>query len=106
MAITTMGLGIAKNVFQIHGVDANGKVVLRKQLKRSQVLVFFANLLPCLIGLEASPGFACTPERISQIPAYTEQDDVFFEAVAFEVDQGVWWENSVLVAYPNSNALR
>jgi len=40
MNITTIGLDIAKNVFQIHGVDANGKVVLRKQLKRSQVLAF------------------------------------------------------------------
>lgn len=56
MNITTIGLDIAKNVFQIHGVDANGKVVLRKQLKRSQVLAFFANLLPCRIGLEACAG--------------------------------------------------
>jgi len=56
MNITTIGLDIAKNVFQIHGVDANGKVVLRKQLKRNQVLAFFANLLPCRIGLEACAG--------------------------------------------------
>jgi transposase len=56
MNITTMGLDIAKNVFQVHGVDTNGKVVLRKQLKRSQVLTFFANLLPCRIGLEACAG--------------------------------------------------
>ena len=56
MNITTIGLDIAKNVFQVHGVDANGKVVLRKQLKRSQVLTFFANLLPCRIGLEACAG--------------------------------------------------
>jgi transposase len=53
MNITTIGLSIAKNVFKVYGVDANGKVVLRKQLKRSQVLAFFANLLPCRIGLEA-----------------------------------------------------
>jgi transposase len=56
MNITTIGLDIAKNVFQVHGVDANGKTVLRKQLKRNQVLAFFANLLPCLIGLEACSG--------------------------------------------------
>ena len=56
MSITTIGLDIAKNVFQIHGVDANGKVALRKQLKRVQVLAFFANLSPCLIGLEACGG--------------------------------------------------
>ena len=56
MNITTMGFDIAKNVFQLHGVDANGKTVLRKQLKRNQVLAFFAKLLPCLIGLEACSG--------------------------------------------------
>ncbi|MGZ8934258.1 MAG: IS110 family transposase, partial [Methylobacter sp.] len=56
MNSTTMGLDIAKNVFQLHGVDANGKTVSRKQLKRNQVLVFFANLVPCRIGLEACSG--------------------------------------------------
>ncbi|MBF6651234.1 IS110 family transposase [Methylobacter sp. BlB1] len=56
MNITTIGLDIAKNVFQVHGVDAHGKVVLRKQLRRIQVLAFFANLSPCLIGLEACAG--------------------------------------------------
>ena len=56
MHITTIGLDLAKNVFQVHGVDANGKAVLRKQLKRSQVLSFFANLPPCLIGMEACAG--------------------------------------------------
>jgi len=50
MNITIIGLDIAKNVFQVHGVDANGKVALRKQLKRVQVLAFFANLSPCLVG--------------------------------------------------------
>ncbi|MEQ1639121.1 MAG: IS110 family transposase, partial [Methylococcales bacterium] len=56
MNITTIGLDIAKNVFQLHGVDVNGKTVLRKQLKRDKLLAFFANLLPCLIGLEACSG--------------------------------------------------
>jgi transposase len=56
MHITTIGLDLAKNVFQIHGVDANGKAVLRKQLKRSQILAFFANLPPCLVGMEACAG--------------------------------------------------
>jgi transposase len=46
-------LDIAKNVFQVHGIDANEKVVVRKQLRRSQVLAFFAALAPCLIGMEA-----------------------------------------------------
>jgi len=53
MQITTIGLDIAKNVFQVHGIDANEKVVVRKQLRRSQVLAFFAALAPCLIGMEA-----------------------------------------------------
>jgi len=48
MQITTIGLDIAKNVFQVHGVDAAEKVVVRKQLRRSQVLAFFsAAALPC-----------------------------------------------------------
>src|SRR5215470_8733398 len=53
MQVTTIGLDIAKNVFQVHGIDANEKVVVRKQLRRGQVLAFFAALAPCLIGMEA-----------------------------------------------------
>ena len=53
MKITTVGIDLAKNVLQVHGVDARGKAVLKKQLKRGQVLAFFANLPPCLIGMEA-----------------------------------------------------
>lgn len=56
MNITTIGLDIAKNVFQVHGVDGHGKVVLRKKLSRGKVLEFFVNLPACLIGLEACPG--------------------------------------------------
>jgi transposase len=53
MQITTIGLDIAKNVFQVHGIDANERVVVRKQLRRSQVMAFFEALSPCLIGMEA-----------------------------------------------------
>ena len=53
MQITTIGLDIAKNVFQVHGIDANETVVVRKRLRRSQVLAFFKALPPCLIGMEA-----------------------------------------------------
>jgi transposase len=53
MQITTIGLDIAKNVFQVHGIDAAEKVVVRKQLRRGQVIAFFAALPPCLIGMEA-----------------------------------------------------
>ena len=51
--ITTIGLDIAKSVFQVHGVDAAGQVVVRRQLKRRYVLAFFQRLPPCLIGIEA-----------------------------------------------------
>jgi len=53
MKITTVGIDLAKNVFQIHAADERGKVVVRKQLKRDQMAVFFARLEPCLIGMEA-----------------------------------------------------
>jgi transposase len=51
--ITTIGLDIAKSVFQVHGVDATGQVVIRRQLKRRVVLAFFQKLPPCLVGIEA-----------------------------------------------------
>jgi len=51
--ITTVGLDIAKSVFQVHCVDADGEVVLRRQLKRRYVLAFFQKLPPCLVGIEA-----------------------------------------------------
>jgi len=53
MEISTIGLDLAKSVFQVHGVDGSGKVVVRKALRRSQVLPFFRKLSPCLIGMEA-----------------------------------------------------
>ena len=53
MKITTIGIDLAKELFQIHGVDSQGKTVLRKQLRRNEMAKFFANLDPCLIGMEA-----------------------------------------------------
>jgi transposase len=53
MKISTIGLDIAKNVFQVHGVDEAGAVVVRRQLRRSRVLPFFEKLPPCLVGIEA-----------------------------------------------------
>ena len=53
MQITTIGLDLAKQIFQVHAADASGAVVLRKRLRRSQVLEFFASLPPCLVGMEA-----------------------------------------------------
>src|SRR2546428_574274 len=52
-AVTTIGLDIAKSVFQVHGVDAEGKVIIRRKLKRRYVAAFFQKLPPCLVGVEA-----------------------------------------------------
>ena len=51
--VSTIGLDIAKNVFQVHGIDKTGEVVVRRQLRRRQVLAFFGRLSPCLTGMEA-----------------------------------------------------
>src|SRR6201988_1366040 len=53
--VITIGLDIAKSVFQVHGVDGVGAVVIRKRVSRSKVLEFFADLPPCLVGIEACP---------------------------------------------------
>jgi hypothetical protein len=52
---SAIGLDIAKSVLQVHGVDNDGKVVVRRQLKRRYVLAFFEKLQPCLVGIEAFP---------------------------------------------------
>ena len=56
MNVTTIGLDLAKHVFQVHGADAKGHTVFKKRLSRSKVLSFFVNLPPCLIGMEACGG--------------------------------------------------
>src|SRR3974390_474731 len=53
--VSTIGLDIAKSIFQVHGVDSDGAVVIRKRVSRAKVLEFFATLLFCLIGIEACP---------------------------------------------------
>ena len=52
-SVTTVGLDLAKHVFQVHGVDASGRVVVAKAIRRNKLLEFFASLPPCLVGLEA-----------------------------------------------------
>ena len=52
-SMSTIGLDIAKSVFQVHGVDAAGQVVLRRQLRRRHILAFFQKLPPCMVGIEA-----------------------------------------------------
>ena len=56
MKITTIGIDLAKNVFQVHGVDERGNPLIQKKLKRNQVLTFFVQQTPCLIGMEACAG--------------------------------------------------
>ena len=53
MQVSTIGVDLAKNVFQVHGVDNAGKVVISRQLRRKQVIDFFSKLAPCLVGMEA-----------------------------------------------------
>ena len=52
----TIGLDLAKNLFQVHGSDAEGKVLVRRRLRRAEVLDFFASTKPCLVGMEACAG--------------------------------------------------
>jgi transposase len=56
MKVTTIGIDLAKSVFQIHGTDERGNVVLRRQLRRAQMVLFFSKLETCLIGMEACAG--------------------------------------------------
>lgn len=64
--ITTIGIDLAKNSFQLHGVDANGKAVLRKTLRRDHVIPFFANLPECLVGMEACASSAYWARAIEE----------------------------------------
>src|SRR3982074_1964150 len=73
MQITTIGLDIAKNVFQVHGIDAKEKVVARKQLRRSRVITFFKALPPGIIGIEAchtAHYWARAPARLGRSPGW------------------------------------
>ncbi len=67
MEVTTIGIDIAKRIFQIHGVDKNGKTVLKKKLMRDQVLTFMANTPKCLIGMEACGGASYWAREITKL---------------------------------------
>src|SRR6202451_1966838 len=67
MNTTTVGLDIAKSYFQVHGADAHGKTTLQRQLRRAQVLTFFANLTPCLIGIEACESAHYWARKLSEL---------------------------------------
>jgi transposase len=64
MTVTTIGIDLAKNVFQVHGVDERGKTALRKQLKRAQVAEFFAKLPPSVVGMEACGSAHCWARKL------------------------------------------
>jgi transposase len=65
--ITTVGLDLAKSVFQVHGVGADGSVLVRRKLRRMDVLQFFASLSPCLVGMEACASSHHWAREISQL---------------------------------------
>ena len=71
MKITTAGIDLAKNLMQVHGVDELGRTVLSKQLKRNQVPPFFANVAPCLIGMEACGGAHHWARKLQSHPSLT-----------------------------------
>ena len=64
--VTAIGLDIAKSVFQVHGIDAAGKAVICKQLKRARVIPFFMKLPPCVVGIEAT-GYNAARFRLSSL---------------------------------------
>jgi transposase len=70
MSAAFIGLDLAKSVFQVHGVDVHGKVVVTKRLRRDAVLAFFANLAPCVVGMEACAGSHFWPE-LTKRPNFT-----------------------------------
>ena len=67
MEVTTIGIDIAKRIFQIHGVDKNGKTILKKKLMRDQVLTFMSNLPKCLVGMEACGGFSYWARELTKL---------------------------------------
>jgi len=67
MEITTIGIDLAKHVFQIHGVDSSGKAVIKKQLRREQMLPFFVQMPACLIGMEACGGAHFWARKLVQL---------------------------------------
>ena len=73
-AVTTIGLDIAKSVFQVHGIDAEGKVLIRRQLKRRYLLTFFDKLPPCLVGIEACAYVASLVARAQGARAHRAPD--------------------------------
>src|SRR5262245_24136825 len=72
--ITTIGIDLAKKVFQVHGVDAAGKIVVARKLRRKEVLAFFGKLAPCLVGMEACGSAHYWAREIAKLRAHRETD--------------------------------
>jgi len=85
--IATIGFDIAKSVFQVHGVDAGGQVVIRRQLKRRSVLTFFQKLSPCLVGIEASDMSEDEARLLERGPALVIIRSLAADASPLEADQ-------------------
>ena len=77
--IITVGLDLAKNVFQVHGADATGRAVLRKKLRRDQVLAFLSTLPPCVVAMEACGGSHFWGREIGKLvlPSVATDEPVF-----------------------------
>ena len=67
MAIVTIGLDLAKHVFQVHGVNEDGRATLRRKFRRTEVEAFFTTLPPCLVGMEACSSAHHWARRISAL---------------------------------------
>jgi len=72
--VSTIGLDIAKSVFQVHGVDVDGAVVIRKRISRAKLLEFFATLPTCLVGIEACPSAHYWSRRLQGARPHGEAD--------------------------------
>ena len=72
--VSTIGLDIAKSVFQMHGVDGAGAVVIRRRISRAKMLEFFAELPACLVGMEACPSGPSLEPRATGARPYGEAD--------------------------------
>src|SRR6266404_5873821 len=107
--VSTIGLDIAKSVFQIHGVDAGGAVVIRKRISRAKLLEFFATLPTCLVGIEACPSAHYWSRRLqglghtvrlmppSYVKAYVTSRGASMPGIA-QVKKAGGWRKSLVLA--------
>ena len=84
MKVTTIGLDLAKNVFQVHGADAHGTPLLRKQLRRAQMAEFFAQQSPCVVAMEACGGAHHWGRKLRSLGHQVRLIDKAFMLVPFE----------------------